>query len=526
MKSQLPIFFASVLGFAHVEAQQRNVLLIIADGLGTDSLALYNSTPGAALPPTPNINALKANGVQFRNAYAHPTCSPTRASILTGRQPFRHGVTTAVSANDGQLMASEFTLPRAFSANNSLNYGLAHFGKWHLSVSNNMANDPANIAGWPHFAGSLNGGLTGGNNGTGTYTAWTKTINGVTGTPNSTTTYATTDTTNDTISWINDRGTNPWFAWVAYNAPHSPFHKPPSDLHTYNTTVPGWNTLNITTNLRTHFNAAIQALDTEIGRLFNSISPTVLANTWIILIGDNGTPNQVIQTPFSDGHSKESLYEGGARVPLIVSGPGLIAPNREIPDLVHATDLYASILEMAGIDVAATNPFSNPSPPFSTQLQCPDSLRHPNNRTRRKRLPTQPARHPARNPMAKNHRSRIRPHLPHPSPCPQRHFRHHLGTRRRCAQRAAGNSGLRRNRKHPRQRQLGLCQRFLHAPLHHGSLVFQRRENPTLRQLPEPMGHACPYPPCASPRRHPHQHRSFHRIRSNGFAPYDVIDTP
>jgi arylsulfatase A-like enzyme len=341
-------------------AQQRNVLLIIADDLGTDSLGLYNSAAGAALPPTPNIDALKAGGVQFRNAYAHPTCSPTRASILTGRQPFRHGVTTAVSANDGQLMAGEFTLPRAFSANSSLGYGLAHFGKWHLSISNNMANDPANIAGWPHFSGSLNGGLTGGNNGTGTYTAWTKTINGVTGPTNSTTAYATTDTTNDAINWINARGNNPWFAWVAYNAPHSPFHKPPNELHTYDTTLGNWSGLPINTNQRTHFNAAIQALDTEIGRLFSSISSTVLANTWIIFIGDNGSPNQVIQPPFSSGHSKESLYEGGVRVPLIIKGPELVAPNREISDLVQAADLYSSILEMAGINVTATQPALKP----------------------------------------------------------------------------------------------------------------------------------------------------------------------
>lgn len=357
---KIPILLTSAIVLTAAHAQQRNVLLIIADDLGTDSLALYNNSPGAALPPTPNIDALKADGVQFRNAYAQPTCSPTRATMLTGRHPFRHGVTTAVTANDGQLMAGEFTLPRAFAANGSLGYGLAHFGKWHLSLSNSMANDPANIGGWPHFAGSLNGGLTGGNGSTGTYTAWTKTINGVTGANNSTTTYATTDTTNDTIDWINARGNNPWFAWVAYNAPHSPFHKPPGNLHTYDTTVPGWNTLPINTNLRAHFNAAIEALDTEIGRLLASLSPTVRANTWVILIGDNGSPNQVIQPPFSDGHSKESLYEGGVRVPLLISGPGLVAPNREIPDVVHAVDLYSTILEMAGINVAATQPTLKP----------------------------------------------------------------------------------------------------------------------------------------------------------------------
>ena len=176
-----PLYFLPLILLPLCQAQQRNVLLIIADDLGTDSHGLYNTSPGAVLPPTPNINALKATGVQFLNAYAQPTCSPTRATILTGRQPFRHGVTTAVTANDGQLMAGEFTLPRAFAANDSLGYAVGHFGKWHLSIGPDMENDPANLGGWPHFAGSLSGGLTGGNNGTGTYFAWTKTVNGVTG---------------------------------------------------------------------------------------------------------------------------------------------------------------------------------------------------------------------------------------------------------------------------------------------------------------------------------------------------------
>lgn len=341
-------------------AQQRNVLLLIADDMGIDSHALYNSEAGADLPPTPNIDGLKTSGVQFRNAYAHPTCSPTRATILTGRQPFRHGVTSAVTANDGQLMASEFTLPRAFDANGGLGYSLAHLGKWHLTIGPNMSSDPQNIGGWPHYAGSLNGGLIGGNGGSGTYSAWTKTINGVTGAPNSTAVYATTDTTNDAISWINGRGSDPWFAWVAYNAPHTPFHKPPNNLHTYDTKIANWNTLPINTNQRTHFNAAIEALDTEIGRLFASMDPGVLANTWVIFIGDNGTPPQVVQPPFSNAHAKNTLYEGGVRVPLLISGPDVVNPDRESADLVHAADLYSTVLEMAGINVAATQPALKP----------------------------------------------------------------------------------------------------------------------------------------------------------------------
>jgi arylsulfatase A-like enzyme len=370
MKTLSLLFGLGLLLFgSHLQAQQRNVLLIIADDFGIDSHGLYNASPGALLPPTPNIDALKNNGVLFQRAYAHPTCSPTRATILTGRHPFRHGVTTAATATDGQLQAGEFTLPRAFASNSGLGYALGMFGKWHLTIGNNTANDPSNVAGWPHYAGCLTGTLVGGSNGTGTYTSWTKTINGVSGAVNGTTTYATTDTTNDAQTWIKARGNSPWFTWVAYNAPHSPFHKPPPGLHTYDTTIPNWSSVAIATNQRLHFNAAIEALDTEIGRLLRPFHATtntagipaaVLANTYVIFIGDNGSPNQVIQAPFSNGHSKDSLFEGGVRVPLIISGPGITSPNRNSSAIVHAADLYATILEMAGINVSSTQPALKP----------------------------------------------------------------------------------------------------------------------------------------------------------------------
>ena len=362
MKVAITLLASLVLALTPAFAVQRNILLIIADDYGIDSNSLYNTSPGVALPPTPNINALKASGVMFRNCYAMPTCSPARATILTGRNPFRHGVTTAVTANDGQLMAGEFTLPRAFAANPGLGYSTASLGKWHLTngATATIQNDPANIAGWPHYAGCLTGTLVGAANGTGTYTAWTKTINGVTGATNGTTTYATTDTTNDAVAWIAARGATPWCLWLGYNAPHTPFHKPPNNLHTYDTTVAGWATLPIGANQRTHYNAAVEALDTEIGRLLSTMNATVRANTTVIFVGDNGTPGQVVQAPFGSGHAKDSLYEGGVRVPLIISGPDVVSPNRESTALVNVADLYSTTLELAGINVASTQPATNP----------------------------------------------------------------------------------------------------------------------------------------------------------------------
>ena len=93
-------------------APQKNILLIIADDYGVDSSSLYNSTiTGAKLPPTPNINSLATNGVVFRNAYANPLCSPTRACLLTGRFGFRTGIGDVVGGAQGPLPAGEFTLP-------------------------------------------------------------------------------------------------------------------------------------------------------------------------------------------------------------------------------------------------------------------------------------------------------------------------------------------------------------------------------------------------------------------------------
>lgn len=319
-------------------AQPANILLIIVDDFGSESFPLTASA-GASLPPMPNITALKSSGVLFKNAHAQPTCSPTRASMLTGRLPFRTGIGMQLTgATSPQLQASEFTLPEAFAANAGLGYSLAMFGKWHLNSGGGTNDTPRTVGGWPHFAGTIIGALP-------DYYSWTKVINGAGSTS---TTYATTDTANDLVAWITSRpvGT-PWFAWAAFNAPHSPYHVPPSGLHGYGTP---------TTN-RTMYEAACQALDTEVGRVLANVN---LATTNVIFVGDNGTPSNVIQTPYTSAHAKESLYEGGTRVPLIIAGPAVVSPNRDNSSPVNVVDLYSTILELAGISVSATQPTANP----------------------------------------------------------------------------------------------------------------------------------------------------------------------
>ncbi len=311
----------------------KNILLIIADDYGADSSSLYNSTnTGAALPPTPNITALAQSGMVFAHAYANPLCSPTRACMMAGRHSFRTGVGYAYGgAGSTPLAASEFTLPEAFAAAGT-GHHLAQFGKWHLAAG---LNSPFTVGGWTNFSGSIQGAIT-------SYTNWPKVVNG--GQTLNYTNYATSDVVDDAVAWIQARGTNAWFAWVAFNAGHTPLHKPPTHLAPTYAGLPG-TTPHINNNPELYFHAMIEAMDTEIGRLLASVN---LAETDVIFIGDNGTTAQTIQPPSPTSHSKGSLYQGGTKVPLVIAGPSVTSPGTTNLTPVHAVDLFATILELAG----------------------------------------------------------------------------------------------------------------------------------------------------------------------------------
>ena len=304
--------------------EPNNILLIIVDDWGIDFSALDNPT-GINLPSMPTWEALASQGVRFINAYAQPTCSPTRAGILSGRYSFRHGIGTPGGAT---FPVTEVSLPDAF-ANATSPYALAAIGKWHLGGGDT---GPADLAGWTHFSGSIPGVID-------DYYNWDKTINGVTS--SITNTYATTDQVDDTISFITSQGETPWVCWLAFNAPHSPFHDPPSAL------LPS----NPTGNSNTaRYIKALEAMDTELARLLDYVD---LTKTNVFLIGDNGTPGNIAQSPFSQGRAKDSLYEGGIRVPFIALGPNVRTRGTRA-DLVHCADLFSTILDLAGVPLPDT----------------------------------------------------------------------------------------------------------------------------------------------------------------------------
>lgn len=340
------------LGFAPVcafvlcaaAAAQGNVLVIVADDLGVDQVGAYGV--GSDVPATPNVDALAAGGVLFRNAWAEPLCTPSRAAMQTGLHPFRTGLGAHIDPGGPALDPAHLTIPEALDRIGT-GWSHAYFGKWHLSNDTVGGTFGPNVAGWSHFAGTM------ANLGTKVtaYTSWNKVVDGLAFHQQG---YVTTDTVDDALAWI-QAAQGPWLVFVAFNAPHSPYHAPPAWLHTVDLSQAG----SPATNPRPFYKAMVEAMDTEIGRLLDGVPG--LARTTVIFLGDNGTPDDVIAPPLSPLHCKGTVFEGGVNVPFVVAGPHVAEPGRESAALVSVTDLFATIVDVARLPVAAQE-LTSPKP--------------------------------------------------------------------------------------------------------------------------------------------------------------------
>ena len=306
-----------------------NILLIIADDMGKDATPGFSE--GSIKPNTPNLDKIRSEGLVFNNFWVNPTCSPTRASIITGKYGYRTGVK---SAGDN-LDPAEQILHSYIQQESNEAYASALIGKWHLSEGN--SNLQPEDYGLDYYAGLLRGGVQ-------DYAAWQLTENGVS---NRQTEYITEVFTDLSIDWISNQS-QPWFLWLAYNAPHTPFHAPPSEMHSQGD-LPEYND---GLEPLPYYMAAIEAMDFQIGRLLASIPEEELDNTIIIFLGDNGTPNQVAQSPFERRMVKGSLYQGGINVPLFISGKGVDRLGED-QSLICGTDLFSTIAELAGVNRSA-----------------------------------------------------------------------------------------------------------------------------------------------------------------------------
>ena len=308
-----------------------NIIFVISDDQGKAASAEYNVS--SDLPSTPNLSALANNGIIFDNLWVSPSCSPTRAGLITGKYSLR----TNVFAPGNPLSPTETILQQFLKTDPAgAGYASAIIGKWHLGGGVSGPND----FGVDHFAGITNGGV---NN----YFNWTLNVNGTNSTQ---TTYVTSELTDQAIDWIDDQ-TTPWFLWLAYNAPHTPFHVPPAGLHSR---ALSGTAADIAANPRPYFLASIEAMDTEFGRLWNSLSAQEQADTIVIYIGDNGSPASVADRTLINGN-KGGLLQGGINTPMFVSGAGVTRIGEREDALINHTDFFPTIAEITGANLAAIN---------------------------------------------------------------------------------------------------------------------------------------------------------------------------
>jgi arylsulfatase A-like enzyme len=230
-------------------------------------------------------------------------------------------------------------LPAALTADAATGYRAAAVGKWHLADDDNGGLNHPGVVGFDYYAGDLSGG------GVDSYFAWSKVINGEM--TEGQTGYATSSLVDDAISWIDDNDDEqPWLMWVAFNAPHTPFEAPPANLLSAETAAA---LAEAGSDAEAHliYSSMIEAMDTEIGRLLSAIDEEELANTYVIFLGDNGTPTEVSLAPFARERSKGTVYQGGVNVPFMVNGPD-VDGGTVSKSLANSVDFYATILELAG----------------------------------------------------------------------------------------------------------------------------------------------------------------------------------
>jgi arylsulfatase A-like enzyme len=315
-------------------SREKNILLVVLDDVGVDRVAAYGLHPDAG--PTPVIDALARQGVLFRRAYADPVCSPTRTTILSGRYASRTGIGTTILWGDSSsrirqhVPDGETFIPALLPDD----YRSAAIGKWHLSTLATGGYDAAIDHGFDEFRGAI-AGLRG------SYYSFPKTVADASGFANVVETrYATTVEVDDALDRIEAFGAQPWFVWLALHAPHSPWQPPPKKLHSFG-------------DLRgspaaVRYRAVLEAADGELGRLLSSMPPETLERTTVIIVGDNGTPGAAKTPPSRAENAKGKLYDGGTRVPLIISGAGVRSPGRVVEHPVNTVDLFPTVLGLAG----------------------------------------------------------------------------------------------------------------------------------------------------------------------------------
>lgn len=318
-------------------ADRPNILIILADDLGRGEYSAF----GTADLRTPNIDSLFRDGMTFENFYANsPVCSPTRAALLSGCYPDRVGVPGVIrdiAENSwGYLAPHALLLPRRLK---EAGYRSALVGKWHLGYE--KPNTPLD-RGFDEFHGFLGDmmddyetHLRNGRN----FMRRDRVEIQPAG-------HATNLFTEWACEFLKRRveGAEPFFLYLAYNAPHDPLQPPAEWLEKVRRREPG------ISDRRARLVALIEHMDEGIGQVLATLEATGQAGkTLVVFTSDNGgrLENEARNGPWRSG--KQHMYEGGLRVPCAVRWPGKIAPGSRSDRLAVTMDLFPTALEAAGL---------------------------------------------------------------------------------------------------------------------------------------------------------------------------------
>jgi arylsulfatase A-like enzyme len=301
-----------------------NVLLIITDDQGYGDFSIH----GNPHLQTPHIDKLGNTGVRFDRFFVNSFCAPTRAALLTGRWPLRTGV-HGVTHNKEAMKPSEITLAETFGANG---YRTACIGKWHNGEQ--FPFTPGG-QGFEHVFGFNNG-------------HWNNYFDAtlLRGSEHEPTKgYITDVLTDDAMRFISERQKEPFFCYLAYNAPHSPYQVPDKYFDKFKTK-------GFEDNVAA-FYGMCENIDDNVGRLLAHLDTLNLAeNTIVIFLTDNGGTAGVKTYNAGMRGGKTSVHEGGTRVPLFIRWPAAKWTPHVVKEITAHIDLFPTIMDLCDVEVS------------------------------------------------------------------------------------------------------------------------------------------------------------------------------
>ena len=302
-------------------AGRPNVLLIMTDDQGYGDLSLH----GNPHLQTPHIDDLGRKGIRFERFYVNSFCAPSRAALLTGRYPLRCGV-WGVTHNKETMRSDEVTIAEAFRA---AGYQTACIGKWHNGEQYPYT-PPGQ--GFEHFFGFNNGHINNYFN--------TTLIRG--SQPEPTRGYITDVLTDDVIDFIRKHSGQPFFCYVSYNAPHSPYQVPDRYYDKFRKQ-------NLSEAVSA-FYGMCENIDDNVGRLLDTLEQLKLSdNTIVLFLTDNGGTAGVRIFNAGMRGGKTSVHEGGCRVPLLIRWPARFKNPRMVREIASHIDLYPTLLDLCNV---------------------------------------------------------------------------------------------------------------------------------------------------------------------------------